>query len=87
MVYLGMQGKIANKNQVQALHVYVNKLDVQEAKSQLMALYAGNASINHRFPLHICMCLVPEIDSVLNTHGHQKSKSSRHAKQHGLQVT
>jgi len=42
------------------------------AKLCLLMVYAGNASTDHSFPLHICMQLVPEIDSVLNTQGHQK---------------
>jgi len=69
MISLGMQGKIAKENQVRTLHVYVDELDVPEAKPCLMALYEGNASINHQFPLHIHMWLVPEIDAVLNTQG------------------
>jgi len=66
MISLAMQGKIPKENQVQVLHVYVNKMDMVVAKPQLMDLYEGNARIRHVFPLHICMWLVPEIDSVLN---------------------
>jgi len=72
MVSLGTQGKIASENIVRALHVYMDKMDVQAAKPWLTTLYAGNASIDHWFPLHIQMCLVLEIDSVLNTQGRQK---------------
>jgi len=32
MISLGMQGKIAKENQVQALHVYIDKLNVNAAK-------------------------------------------------------
>jgi len=72
MVSLGTQGKIALENIVQALHVYVDEMDVQAAKPRLTPLYAGNASVDHQFPLHIQMRLVPKIDSVLNTQGWHK---------------
>jgi len=72
MISLGTQGKIPKENQVCALHVYINKMDVVAAKPRLMELYEGNARIGHVFPLHIRMQLVPEIDSVLNTQGQQK---------------
>jgi len=72
MISLRMQGKIAKENQVQALHVYIDKLNVNVAKPRLLAVYTGNAGTDHIFPLHIQMRLVPEIDSVLNTHGWQK---------------
>jgi len=38
----------------------------------LLEIYAGNASTNHNFPLHIRMRLVPKIDLVLNTQGRRK---------------
>jgi len=60
MIWLSMQGKIAKENQVQALYVYVDELDVMEAKPRLMALYEGNVSINHCFPLHIQIHLVTQ---------------------------
>jgi len=69
MISLGTHSKIPKKNQVRALHVYIDKLDAPSAKPCLMELYAGNASIDHSFPLHIWMWLVPENDSVLNTQG------------------
>jgi len=72
MISLGTLGKIPKENQVQALHVYVDEMDIDAAKPCLTALYEGNASIGHMFPLHIQMRLVPEIDSVLNTQGRQK---------------
>jgi len=52
MITLGTQGKIPKENQVRALHVYVDKLDVHMAKSRLLEVYAGNASTNHNSPLH-----------------------------------
>jgi len=72
IISLGTQGKIPKENQVRALHVYVDEMDTMAAKPRLMALYKGNASISHMFPLHIHMQLVPEIDSVLNTQGCRK---------------
>jgi len=67
MILFGTQGKMAKENQVQALHIYVDKLDVAAAKPRLMRLYAGNGSMDHCFPLHTQMHLVLEIESVLNT--------------------
>jgi len=55
MISLGTQGKISKENQVRALHVYVDKMDAPAAKPHLMELYAGNASIDHAFPLHMWM--------------------------------
>jgi len=55
MISLGTQGKISNENQVQALYVYVNEMDAPSAKPHLMELYAGNASVDHSFPLHMRM--------------------------------
>jgi len=72
MISLGTQGKIAKENQVQALHIYVDEMDALAAKPRLMELYTGNASIDHQFPLHMRMRLVPEIDSVLNMQGCHK---------------
>jgi len=66
MFSLRTQGKIPKENQVCALHVYIDKLDVNVVKPRLLAVYAGNASADHLFPLHIRMRLLPEIDSVLN---------------------
>jgi len=72
MITLGTQGKIPKENQVHALHVYADELNVHMAKPRLLEVYMGNTSTNHNFPLHIHMCLVPEIDSVLNTQGRRK---------------
>jgi len=72
MISLGTQGKIPKENQIHALHVYLDEIDAHSAKPQLMELYTGNVSIDHSFPLHIWMWLVPEIDSVLNTQGQCK---------------
>jgi len=55
MISLGTQGKIPKENQVRALHVYVDEMDVAAAKPRLTALYEGNASVRHAFPLHIRM--------------------------------
>jgi len=68
MITLGTQGKIPKENQVHALHVNADELNVHTAKPRLL----GNTSTNHNFPLHIRMHLVPEIDSVLNTQGRRK---------------
>jgi len=69
MITLGTQGKIPKENPVRALHVYIDELNVNATKPQLLAVYTGNASTNHSFPLYIQMCLVPKIDSILNMQG------------------
>jgi len=66
MILLGTQGQIPKENQVRALHVYMDEMDVAAAKPCLMELYEGNTQVGHVFPLHIRMRLVPKIDSVLN---------------------
>jgi len=71
MISHGSQGAIPKDQQVKALHVLVDELDVPMAKPLLMALYTNNPTINHQFPLHIRMRLVPEMDAVLNTKGRQ----------------
>jgi len=65
----GSQGSIPKEQQVRALHVLVNKLNISMAKPLIMALYASKTSKDHKFPLHIWMHLVPEMDAVLNTKG------------------
>ncbi len=50
MISLGTQGKIAKENQVCALHIYVNEIDVNAAKPCLLMVYAGNTGANHIFP-------------------------------------
>ncbi len=66
---MGIQGQVKESDQVHALHLYVDALDVQMAKPLLLALYPSRPSDDHAFPLHIRMRLVPEIDSVLNLKG------------------
>jgi len=71
MISHGSQGAIPKEQQVKALHVLVDELDVPMAKPLLTALYTNNPSADHQFPLHIRMRLVPEMDAVLNTKGRQ----------------
>jgi len=52
---------------VQALHVYVDELDIKMAKLPLVTLYESQLSADHVFPLHVQMHLVLEINLVLNT--------------------
>jgi len=47
------------------------------AKPELMKVYAGNADVAHQYPLHVHMCLVPEIDSILNMQGQKKINKLR----------
>jgi len=70
-INIGSQGPIPKDQQVKALRIYVDELNVNMAKPLLMALYASKTSTNHPFPLHIRMRLVPELDSVLNTKDRQ----------------
>jgi len=77
MISHGSQGAIPKDQQVKALHVLMDKLDVPMAKPLLMALYTNNPMINHQFPLHIRMRLVPEMDAVLNTKGQQNINKLR----------
>jgi len=70
-ISIGSQGPIPKDQQVKALHIYVDKLDVNMAKPLLMALYTSKTSPEHQFPLHIRMRLVPELDAILNTKEHQ----------------
>jgi len=68
-ISIGLQGPISLAQQVKALHIYVDELDVNMAKPLLTAIYASKMTKDHKFPLHICMCLMPELDAVLNTKG------------------
>jgi len=68
-ISIGSQGPIPKEQQVKALHIYVNKLDVNMTKPLLTTLYARKTSMDHKSPLHICMQLVPELDAVLNMKG------------------
>jgi len=69
MINMGTQGQVKEVDQVRALHLYVDELDVRMAKPLLSALYPSRPSDDHTFPLHIPMRLVPEINSVLNLKG------------------
>jgi len=68
-ISIGSQGKIPEAQQVQALHVLVDKLDVNMAEPLLTTLYASKMAVNHQFPLHTWMRLEPGLDAVLNTKG------------------
>jgi len=68
-INIGLQGPILADQQVKALHVYVNELNVQMAKPLLMTLYASRTTPGHKFPLNVWMYLVPELDTVLNNKG------------------
>jgi len=67
----GSQGLIPKDQQVKALHVLVDELDVGIAKPLIMALYTSKPAVDHQFLLHIWMQLVPKIVAVLNTKGRQ----------------
>jgi len=71
MISHGSQGAIPKDQQVKALHVLVDELDVPMAKPLILALYTSKPGLGHQFPLHIRMRIVPEMDSVLNTKGRQ----------------
>jgi len=73
MISVGAQGSVPLEQQVKALHLFVNELDVAQAKLLLMSLYANNPEPGHKFPLHICMRLVLELDSILITKGRNKA--------------
>jgi len=69
MINMRMQGQMKEEDQVHALHIYIDKLDIKMAKPLLMELYERHPSLDHIFPLHVCMQLVPEINSILNIKG------------------
>jgi len=69
MITTGTQGQIKEEDCIHALHLYIDELDVKMAKPLLMALFTSCPSLDHIFPLHIQMHLVPKIDSVLNIKG------------------
>jgi len=69
MINMGTQGAVKLEDQVGSLHNYVYELDVEMAKPLLMAMYESWPSVDHVFPLHVQMQLVPEINLVLNTKG------------------
>jgi len=66
---LGIQGPVKHEEQVKALHIYVDEMDMSIARPQLMEVYDSQLSTDPKFPLQICMQLVPEMDTVLNTKG------------------
>jgi len=80
MINMGIQGVIKLEDQVCTFHVFVNKLDLSMAKPLLMAVFASCPSIDHIFPLHVQMRLVPEIDLVLNTKGQKLLINYMHVK-------
>jgi len=67
----GAQGSIPKDQQVRALHVLMDELDVQMAKLLIIALYTSKPDADHKFPLHIWMQIIPKMDAVLNTKGQQ----------------
>jgi len=67
----GSQEAIPKDQQVKALHMLVNEMDVPMAKPLIMVLYTSKPKADHKFPLHIQMHIVPEMDAVLNTKGWQ----------------
>jgi len=69
MIHLGTQGRVKPEDQIKALHLYVDKADLNMAKPLLMVLYPSKPGEDHTFPMGIQMQLVPEIDLVLNQKG------------------
>jgi len=69
MISMGAQGSIPKEQQVKALHLYIDELDAALAKPRLMQVYTSNPASSHTFLLHICMQLVPKINTILNTKG------------------
>jgi len=69
MINMGTQGSVKLEGQICTLHIYVDELDLTMAKPLLMALYESCPSVDHVFPLHVQMWLVPEINLVLNIKG------------------
>jgi len=74
MISMGAQGSVPKEQQVKALHLYVDKLDVALAKPRLMEVYTSKPAQGHHSPLQIQMHLVPEIDLILNTKGHTNAE-------------
>jgi len=77
MILLGTQGSVLENKKSKALHVYVDELDVPMAKPLLMWLYTSKTAEGHEFLLGICMRLVPEIDTILNTKGRKNARCLR----------
>jgi len=84
MILLGTQGMVPDDQKIKALHVYTDKLDAPMAKPLLMQLYTSKTAEGHEFPLGIQMCLVLEIDTILNTKGQKMQKNCEHAKMCGI---
>jgi len=78
MINMGTQGPVKLEDQVHVLHIYVDKLNLKMANPLLMALYKSHPIMDHVFPLHVWMQLVPEIDLVLNIKG-RKNVEKLHA--------
>jgi len=55
MISLGMQGPVKSEDQVKALHIYVDKMDVPWQKLLLMALYESHSS-NDNISLSMFEC-------------------------------
>jgi len=53
MISMGTQGSVPKEQQVKALHLYVNELDIALAKPRLMEVYTSKLAQGHTFPLHI----------------------------------
>jgi len=47
MICHGSQGAVPKEQQVKALHVLVDELDVPMAKLLIMALYTNNPAVDH----------------------------------------
>jgi len=73
----GSQGTIPKDQQVKALHVLVDELDVAIAKPLITALYTSKPTTDHQFPLHVRLWLVPKIGVVLNMKGCQNVEKLR----------
>jgi len=74
MILLGIQGTIPKEQQIKALHIYIDELDILMAKPLLMSLYASKMEEDHEFPLGIQMCLVPKINMIINTKGQKNAE-------------
>jgi len=83
IIFLGIQGQIKLEDQVKALNVHADEMDVLMAKWCMMALYKSQTSEDHKLPLNIHMRrLVLEMDSTLNTKGTRMWKISVHVRTH-----
>jgi len=71
MISRGSQDSIPKNQQVKALHILVDELDIPMVKPLILTLYTSKPGANHKFLLHIWMRIVLEMDTVLNTKGQQ----------------